>query len=123
MFLFSHKLVFEIDIDSFSLLTLFPVSVILVHLDLSNDLALSDLLLLYLSTVLLDDCGFSILLTVSIFFLAMGVVMDSFTALVFVPVSLSLPMTTFLVVVTNDFSEDMVTVLDLLYPVNYKIKV
>ena len=58
------KLVRGIDLDLF---TVFSVSVLWLYLDLSNDLPLSVLLLLGVSTVLLDACDVSVLLTVSIF--------------------------------------------------------
>ena len=48
--------------------------------------------------------------------------MDSFTTLVFVPISV-FPTLKKSVIVTNAFLEDMILVLDLLYLVNYKIKV
>ena len=53
----------------------------------------------------------------------MGVVIASFNKLGFFSMSL-IPSLTFLsVLVTNDFLEDMISVLDLLYPVYYKTKV
>ena len=64
------------------------VSVLWVDLDLSNDLPLSDLLLMDFSFFLLDACGFSFLLNVSIFFFTMGGVMDSFTTVGFFLMSL-----------------------------------
>ena len=48
--------------------TVFSVSVIWVNLYLYNDLTVSVLLLLGVSTVLLDACYFSVLLTFSVFF-------------------------------------------------------
>ena len=62
------KLVLEIDLDLFILLTVFSMSVLWLDLDLSKDLPCSDLFLLDISTVLLGACDFSVLLTVSIFF-------------------------------------------------------
>ena len=62
------KLVLEIDFDLLTVLTVFCVSVLLVYLYLSNYLTFSDLLLLDVSTVLLDACDLYVLLTVSIFF-------------------------------------------------------
>ena len=89
-------------------------------------------------------------LTVSIFLFSMGGVMTYFITLAFFPISVFPYFTTVLVVVTNAFSvssesplvfptvipglsdffcnrslifEDMISVLDLLYPVNYIIKV
>ena len=59
--------------------TVFSVSVFSVDFDLYNDLTLSDLLPLGVSTVLLDACDLSVLLTVSIFFFEIGVVMAYFT--------------------------------------------
>ena len=59
------KLILGIYLD---LSNMFSVSVILVYLDLSIDLTLSVLLLLGVSTFLLDACDFYVLLTVSIFF-------------------------------------------------------
>ena len=70
----------------------------------------------------LDTCDFSVLLTVSIFIFAMGGVMASFTILCFVLVSLIPSLIFFSLVVTNDFLEDMISVLDLFYPIYYKIK-
>ena len=61
------KLVLEIDLDLFTVFTVFSVSVILLDLDLSNDLPFSYLLLLDVSTFLLDACDLSVLLTVSIY--------------------------------------------------------
>ena len=103
MVLLLDKLVLEIDLDFFTVLTLFFVSVILVDLYLSNDLILSDLLLLGASTVLLDACDFSVLLTLSILFISMGVLMSSFTTLGFVPNSVFPSLITVSVVVTNAF--------------------
>ena len=60
------KLVDDIEPDLFSLLTVFYASVFWVELDLFNDLRLSDLLLLDVSTILLNACDLSVLLTVSI---------------------------------------------------------
>ena len=68
MVLFPDKLVLKIDPDLFTLLTVLSVSVLFIDLGLSNDLPLSDLLLLDVSTFLLDACYFSVLFTVSIFF-------------------------------------------------------
>ena len=65
----------------------------------------------------------SIFLTVSILFFIMGGVMASFTTLGFVPISLIYSLTIFSIVVTNDFLEDMIPVLDLLYLVYYKTKI
>ena len=61
------KLVLGIELD---LSTVFSMSVILEDIDLSIDLTLSVLLLLGVSTVLLDAFDFSILLTVPILFFA-----------------------------------------------------
>ena len=55
------KLVFGIDLN---LSTVFSVSVFLVDVDLSNDLIVSFLWPWGVSTVLLDACDFSVLLTV-----------------------------------------------------------
>ena len=98
------------------------VSVLLVDPYLSNDLTLSDLLLLDLSIFILDACDFSVLLTVSILFFAMGGVMASFTTLGFVPMSLFPSLKFLSVEVTNEFLEDTILVLDLLYPFYYKTK-
>ena len=49
--------------------------------------------------------------------------MAYFTTLGFVIMSLFPSLTIFSLVVTNDFLEDMISVLDFLYPVNYKTKV
>ena len=81
----------------------FFVSLLLVDLGLSNDLPLSDLLLLDVSTFLLDDCYLSVLLTVSILFFAMGGVMASFATLGFFPMSVLPSLTIVPVVVTNSW--------------------
>ena len=76
--LLSEILADEIDLDLFSVFTVSYVSFLLVYLDLSNDLylfndiPLSDLFMMGLSFLLLDACCFSVLLTVSILFFAMG---------------------------------------------------
>ena len=63
---------------------MFYVSVLLVELDLTNYLIVSVLLLLGVSTVLLDACDLSVLLTVSSFFFSeIGGVMDSSTTFSF----------------------------------------
>ena len=49
--------------------------------------------------------------------------MDSFAKLGFVPMSVIPSLTICPVVVTNDFLVNMISVLDLLHPVYYKIKV
>ena len=72
---------------------------------------------------ILDACDLSFLLTVSIFFFAIGGVMTYFNILCFVPMSLIPYLTIFSIVVTNDFLEDMISVLDLFYPVYHKTKV
>ena len=65
---------------------------------------------------------------VSLFFyilkniLAMGGVMAYLTTLGFVLISLIYSLTFFSFVVTNEFLEDMILVLDLLYPIYYKTK-
>ena len=102
------KLFLEIDLDLATVFTVFYGSVLRVHLDLSNDLSLSYLLLLGVSTVLLDDFDIYVLLTVSIFFSAIGGVMASFTTFGFVFLFLSTmsafpSLTTIPVVVTNAF--------------------
>ena len=61
------KLVLEIDLDWFNLLTVFSMSIIRVELDLSNDLPLSYLLQLDVSTVLLDNCDLSVFLLCHLF--------------------------------------------------------
>ena len=76
-----------------------------------------------LSFYIFDDFGLSVLFTVSIFFFSMVGVMDSFTTVLFVLVSLIPSSAIFYLVVTNDFLEDMISVLDFLYPVYYKTKV
>ena len=63
------------------------------------------------------DFDFSFLLTVSILFFAMGGVVASFTTLGFVPMSVFPSLKILSVIVTNDFLEGMISVLDLLYPV------
>ena len=98
------KLVLEIDLDLFTVFTVFSVSVIWVDLDLSNDLTLSDLLILGVSIILLDACDFSFLLTLSIFFFSIGGVMSSFTTLSFPPMTVLTSLTAVSVVVTNPFS-------------------
>ena len=84
---------------------------------------MSDLLLLELSFFILDPCDLYVLLTVSILFFYMGGVMAYFTTLGFVPMSLIPSLAILSVVVTNNFLEDMISLIDLLYPVNYKTKV
>ena len=90
----SEKLADEIDLDLFIIFTVSYVSVVWVDLDLSNEIDLSndqflsDLLLMDLSFYLLDTCGLSISLNVSILFVAIGWVVDSFTTVGFVLVSL-----------------------------------
>ena len=121
--LFSDKLADGIDLDLFTNFTVYSVSVLLVDLDLPNDLPLSDLLLLDLSIFILDAYDFYVLLNVSILFFAMGGVMDSPTTLGSVPMSLIPSLKLLSVVVTNAFLEDMISVLDLLYPGYYKTKV
>ena len=72
---------------------------------------------------LLDACGLSFLLTVSILFFSMGVVIDTFTTLG-VSHMLLIPSLKFLFVVgSNEFLEDMILVIDIIYPVYYKTKV
>ena len=83
------KTVIEIDLYLATVFTVFYLSVLWVDLDLSNDLTLSDLLLLGVSTVLLDAYDFSVLLNVSIFFFEIRGVMASFTKLVFPPLCFS----------------------------------
>ena len=65
LLLLLDKLVLGIDLNLF---TVFSVSVIWVDLDLYIDLSVSVLLLLGVSTVLLDACDLYVLLTLSIFF-------------------------------------------------------
>ena len=60
---------------------------------------------------------------VNIIIFAMGGVMDSFTTLGFVPISLILSLKILSLVATNEFLEDMILVIDPLYPVYYKTKV
>ena len=144
------KLVLELDPYLFTLLTVFSVSVLWVDFDLSNDLPYSDLIIMDVSTFLLDTSDLSILLTVSILFFAMVRVMASFTTLGFIPMPLFPTLTTVLVVVTNNFYisskpplvflalilglsdffykgplifEDIISLLDLIYLVNSKIKI
>ena len=62
----------------------------------------------------LNACDFSVLLTVSILLIAMREVMAFLTTLGFVTMSLIPSLTVLLLVVTNDFLEDMILVLDLL---------
>ena len=69
------------------------------------------------SFFILDACGFSVLLTGLILFFTMEVVMDSLTTSGFVLVSLIPYFIILSLVVTNEFLEDMILVLDLLYPV------
>ena len=123
MVILSDKLADNIDLDLFTDFTVSYVSVLWVDFDLSNDLPLSDLFIMDLSFLILDACGFSVLLTVLILFFSMGVVMASFVTLGFVPISLIPSWEILSVVVTNDFLEDMILVLGLLYPVYYKNKV
>ena len=112
----------KIDLYLFTVFNVSLVSVLLLDLYLSNYLSLSYLLLLDLS-FLFGACNFSVLLTVSILFFAIGGVMYSYTTLGFVPMSVFPSLKILYVVVTNDFLEDMISVLDLLYPVYKKIKV
>ena len=98
------------------------VSVLLLDLDLSNDLPSSYLFLMDVSTFLSDYCDFYVFLTLSMFFFAMEGV-ASFTTLGYVTMSTIPYLTILSVVVNTEFSEDMISVLDLLYLVNYKIKV
>ena len=121
--LFLDKLADEIDLDLFTIFTVSSVSVLWVNLYLSHYLTLSYLFLMYLSICFLGACDFYVLLTVSIFFFEMVGVMDSFTTLWFVPMSVFPSLEILLVVVTNAFLEDMISVIDLLCPVYYKIKV
>ena len=65
--------------------TVSSFSVLWVDFDLSNDIPLSDLLLMDLSFLILDACGLSVSLTVSILFFTMGLVMASSTKLDFFP--------------------------------------
>ena len=82
LLLILEKLVPVIDIVLDTVLT---VSVIWVDLDLYIDLTFSVLLIWGVSSVLLDACDFSVLLTVSIFFFyEIGGVMASSTTLGFV---------------------------------------
>ena len=97
------KLVLEIDLYLFTMFNVFYVSDIWLDLDLSNDLTFSVLLLLGLSTVLLDACDFYVLLNMSIIFFVIGGVMVFLTKIGFVTMSLFLSLTTVSVVVTNDF--------------------
>ena len=91
----------EIDPNLFTALTMPYVSVLWVYLDLSNDLPLSDLLLMDLYIFLLYDCGFDVLLTLSMLFFAMVGRMSSFITLDFVLMSI-IPSLKFLsLVVTN----------------------
>ena len=113
--LFWYKLADEIDLDLFTAFNMSYVSVLWVDLDLSNDLPLSGLLMVYLYFFLLDACGFYVLMTVSILFFAMVGVMDSFTTVNFFPMSLIPSLEILSVVVTNKFLEDMILVIDILY--------
>ena len=65
---------------------------------------------------LLDDCGLYVLLTVSILFFAIEGVMSYFTTLGFVLMSAFPSLTLFSLVETNDVLEDMILVIDLLFP-------
>ena len=58
----------EIDHNLFTIFTVSSVSVLRVDLDLSNDLILSDLLLMYLSFFLLDAYGFYFFLMCKYYF-------------------------------------------------------
>ena len=112
----------EIYLDVFTDFTVSSISLLSLYFYLSNDLPLSDLLLMD-SFFLLGACGFSVLLTVSILFFAMGGVMAYFNTLGFVPMTLNNYLKFFPLVVTNDVLEYMISVLDLLYLVYYKTKV
>ena len=72
---------------------------------------------------LLDACGLSVLLTVSIFYFKMGGLMASLTTRGFVSMSLIPSLEILSVVVTNDFLEDMILVLGIIYLVYHKTKV
>ena len=99
----------EIDLGLFRVFTVSYVSVLWVkldlsyELDLSNDLTLSDLFLMDWSFLLLDACGLSVSLTVSILFFAIGWVIAYFPALAFVYMSEIPSLTIMYVVVTNAF--------------------
>ena len=118
----------EIDLDLFSFFTVYSVSVPWVDLDLyndldlCNDLLLSDLFLIDLSFLLLDTFGLSVLLTVSILFVAMGWLLTYFTILGLVSMSLIPSLGLFSIVETNGFLGDMILMLDFLYTVCYKTK-
>ena len=69
--LFSDNLTDEIDLYLLTDFTVSSVSVIWLDLNLSHDLPLSDLLLMDLSFFISVACDFSVLLTMSIFFLVL----------------------------------------------------
>ena len=70
LILLSDKLADEIDLDFFNVFTEYYISVILEALDLSSDIPFFYSLIMDLSFLLLDACGLSVLLTVSILFFA-----------------------------------------------------
>ena len=119
--LLSDKLSDEIDLDLFIVFTMYYLSVLWEALDLSNNLDSSknmylfDSLLIYLSFLLCDAYGLSVLFTDSILFTPMRWVMAFSTTLGFVSISLIHYLTILYVVVNNGFLEDMILVIDLFY--------
>ena len=117
--LLSDKLADEIDLVFFSNITVSYVSVLLKALYLSNDFDLSnavplfDSLLIDLYFLLLDACGLSVLLNISILFVYLWWFIDVFTILRFVTILLipSLPILS--VAETNGLLEDMILVLNI----------
>ena len=98
------SLVLKIDLDLFTVLLMFFLSFLWVYLNLYNDSPLSYLLLMDVSTVLLNACDFYVVFIVSILLFAMVVVMASFTILGFFSMAVSSSLKTVSVVVTNEFS-------------------
>ena len=134
------KKVLEIDPDLATVFTVFSVPVLWVDLDLSNNLTLSDLLLLGVSTVLLNACEFSVFLpsphcVLFYFFSTMSVLPSLATVSVVATNAFSdsskspLLFLTFSLGLSYFFGngslifDDMISVIDLLHPFNSRIKV
>ena len=118
----------ETDLDLFGVFTVSSFSAILLdldffnELDLSNDLPLSDSFLMDLSFLLLDACGFFWVDCVNFIF-CNGSSNGFLFHIGFCFCVINSFLAHFSVVLTNSFLEDMILVLDLLYPVLYKSKI
>ena len=124
---FIRKLADGIDLDLFSVFTVSSVSILWVDLYLFNDFDLSnDILVWFISDgsifFTFRFLWFVCFVECVNFIFAMGGVMDFFTTLGFVSVSLIPSLTIFYVLVNNGFLEDMILVLVLLYPVLLQIQ-